>query len=243
MDPQKEKFSIYILTLFPEMFPGTLQHSIAGKALKDNKWQIEVFNLRDFATDKNKTVDDRPFGGGAGMLIKPDIISRAIDYIKQNYIINDIYYLSPAGEIFNQTIACDLVKKNNILFICGRYEGIDCRVIKKYKIKELSIGDYILSGGEVALLTILDCCIRIIPDVIQNEVAHAEESFALNSKYKYLLEYSQYTRPKEWCNMKVPDVLLSGNHEEIAKFRLKEAENITKKRRPDLWKKYIKDLK
>lgn len=228
-----KNWHISLLTLFPEMFPGPLSHSIAGKALERNLFTLDLFNIRDYSLDKHQSVDDKIFGGGAGMLMKPDVVSDAIDAALAKNPIKKLVYFSPRGEKFNQRIAENLVKQDNILMLCGRYEGVDQRVFEKYSFEEYSIGDYILSGGEMAALTVIDACLRLIPGVIDNEQVNQEESFSLN-EIGNLLEYDQYTRPAIWEGRAVPEVLLSGDHKKIAKWRLDNAIKVTKLRRPDL---------
>ncbi len=226
-----------LLTLFPEMFPGPLNYSLAGKALDSGKWSFSTVNIRDYAEDKHGTVDDICYGGGTGMVMRPDILGNAIDKnIGKN---SKLLYMSPRGKIFNQNKAYELVNSpEDIVIICGRYEGIDQRIIDKYEIEEVSMGDFVLSGGEIAALMLMDACIRLLPGVISKGEALNEESFGKNKEYAGLLEYPLYTRPSEWDGYKVPDVLLSGNHEKIAAWRLAQAQEITKKRRPDLWRLY-----
>ena len=219
--------------MFPEMFPAQLGHSLAGRALEKGIWELNIVNMRDFAEDKHNTVDDKPFGGGAGMVIKPDVLGRAIDSAGGKNIV----YATPKGRVFNQSIAQEFSKKQEITFICGRFEGIDQRVIDKYDIDEVSIGDFVLSGGEIAVLAMLDASIRLLPDVVGSEEGLHEESFG-SGEYKQLLEYPHYTRPANWQGLEVPEVLLSGNHGEIENWRLEEAKKITEERRQDLWKKY-----
>lgn len=233
----KEKWLVHIISLFPDIFPGSLKYSLSGKAFEKQLWSLNIVNLRDFAQDKHHTVDDKPYGGGAGMVIKPDVLANAIDSILSNYEIDEILYMSPRGEVFKQHMAQELISKN-ILIICGRYEGIDQRIIDYYNIKELSIGDYILSGGEIAALTIIDACIRLIPDVIGNTDVHKEESFANETNSTNLLEYPHYTKPYEWRNIKVPDILVSGHHKNIKDWRKNQSEIVTCKKRPDIWKIY-----
>jgi tRNA (guanine37-N1)-methyltransferase len=228
-------WKVNILTLFPEMFPGPLKYSIAGKCNKQS-WDINVVNIRDFSHLASSVVDDKPYGGGAGMVMRADIIAKSLDSVDKT---KEIIYFSPRGEIFNQKIAAELIK-NDTTFICGRYEGIDERVIKHYNIREISIGDFILSGGEIAALTVLDSCIRILPNTMGNSLSSSEESFSLDSAFENLLEYPHYTRPAIWNNLSVPETLLSGHHENIKKWRLSQAEDITKNNRPDLWQKYKK---
>ena len=224
---------INIITMFPEMFPAQLGYSLAGKALEKGIWEINIINMRDYAEDKHKTVDEKPFGGGAGMVIKPDVLGKAIEATGGKNIV----YATPKGRIFNQSVAQEFAKKQEITFICGRFEGIDERVIDKYGIDEVSIGDFVLSGGEIAVLAMLDASIRLLPEVIGSERGVHEESFG-SGEYKHLLEYPHYTRPAVWQDLEVPEVLLSGNHGEIENWRLEEAKRITEERRKDLWKKY-----
>jgi tRNA (guanine37-N1)-methyltransferase len=231
-------WNVHILTLFPEVFPGVLGVSIPSRALKKGLLRLEVHNIRDFALDRHKTVDDTPFGGGAGMVMKADVLGRAIEHVKQKCAVKKVIYLSPRGGVFNQTKAVELTKQNDIAFICGRYEGIDHRVIEEFEIEEISVGDYILSGGELATQVIIDSCIRLIPGVLENRESLAEESFSLESEYEHLLEYPHYTKPRVWHGRKVPDVLCSGNHAKINRWRLQKSREVTEKNRPDLWKKY-----
>ena len=228
-----KNFHVSLLTIFPEMFPGPLAHSLAGKALEKNLFTLDVLNIRDYALDKHQSVDNKIFGGGVGMLMRPDVVSNAIDAALIKHPVKKLIYFSPRGEKFTQKIAHNLVEQENILMLCARYEGIDQRVFEKYNFTEYSIGDYILSGGEMAALTVIDACLRLIPGVIDNAQVNDEESFAIGES-KNLLEYDQYTRPAIWEGRIVPEVLLSGNHQEIAKWRLNNAIANTKKRRPDL---------
>ena len=223
-----------IFTLYPELFPGPLSKGLYGKALSNNIWNIKTINIRDYASDKHKTVDDTPFGGGSGMLIKPDVLAKSLD---QNIKLNEkIYYLTPKGKLFNQKLAKDLSKEKNINLICGHFEGVDQRVIDTRGIEELSIGDYILSGGETAAFVVLDSVLRLIPGVVGNDQSIFEESFENG-----LLEYPQYTKPQIWEEKSVPDVLLSGDHAKIKDWCLSQSEAITRDRRPDLWQKYKKN--
>lgn len=226
---------INILTLYPEMFPGFLGYSLAGKALAEKKCELNVVNIRDFATDKYKSVDDTPFGGGAGMVMKPAVLDSALKAVYQK---GDIYYLSPRGEVFNQETAHTFATLDEITFLCGRFEGIDERIIQKWNMKEISIGDFVLSGGEPALLTMLDAVIRLLPNVMGNTASELEESFENG-----LLEYPQYTKPQDFEGMKVPEVLLSGHHQKINDWRLEQSKQLTKERRPDLWTKYLNQNK
>jgi tRNA (guanine37-N1)-methyltransferase len=228
-------WQVKLLTLFPEIFPGPLQHSVVGNACKTGKWHLHVGNIRDYALDKHKQVDDAAYGGGTGMVLKPDVIGRAIEdfFLKDNN--NEIIYLSPRGKTLTQKTAFELAtNEKGINIICGRFEGIDERVLKEYKIRELSIGDYVLSSGDVAAFVLLDACVRMLPGVLDGD-ALSEESFGLGGEYESLLEYPQYTRPVEWKGRGVPEVLTSGNHAKIEAWRLEEAKKITKFVRPDLW--------
>lgn len=226
---------INILTLYPEMFPGMLGYSLAGKALAEKRCELNVVNIRDFATDNYKSVDDTPFGGGAGMVMKPVVLDRAL---KAVYKTGPLYYLSPRGDVFNQSVAHQFSECEELTFLCGRFEGIDERIIEKWGIKEISIGDFVLSGGEPALLTMLDAVIRLLPNVMGNKESSLEESFENG-----LLEYPQYTKPQNWEGREVPDVLLSGHHAKIKAWRLEKSEEITKARRPDLWTRYLAQKK
>jgi len=223
-----------IFTLYPEIFPGPLKKGLYGKALLNKIWNLDIINIRDSAEDKHKTVDDTPFGGGTGMLIKPDVLARSID---QNVNKNEkIFYLSPKGKLFNQKIAKSLSKENCVNLICGHFEGVDQRLLETRNIEEISIGDYILSGGETAAFVIIDSILRLVPGILGNEQSIDDESFENG-----LLEYPQYTKPQIWEEKSVPDVLLSGDHSKIKDWRLSKSEAITRLRRPDLWQKYKKD--
>ena len=223
-----------IFTLYPELFPGPLNKGLYGKALSNNIWNLKIVNIRDYSSDKHKTVEDTPFGGGSGMLIKPDVLANSLD---QNVKPNEkIYYLTPKGKLFSQKLAKKLSKEKTINLICGHFEGVDQRVIDTRNIEELSIGDYVLSGGETAALVVLDSILRLIPGVLGNDQSISEESFENG-----LLEYPQYTKPQIWEEKSVPDVLLSGDHAKIKDWRLSESEAITRDRRPDLWQKYKKN--
>ena len=220
-----------ILTLYPEMFPGPLAYSLVGKALAEKKWEMNIVNIRDFSDSNYKSVDDTPFGGGAGMVMLPEVLDKALGAV---YKKGAIYYLSPRGEVFNQPIATDWAKQEEITFICGRFEGIDQRVLDKWQVQEISIGDCVLSGGELALMTMLDATVRLIDGVLGNADSLNEESFSNG-----LLEYPQYTKPQNWQGREVPEVLLSGHHAKIAEWRKAESEQLTKTRRPDLYEKYL----
>ena len=219
-------FKAKILTIFPEVFPGFLGYSLTGKALKDGLWTLEAVNIRDYAFDKHGSVDDTPCGGGAGMIMRPDVLGNAIEH---NYDGGKIIYMSPKGQPLTQQKVHELSKEECLTVICGRFEGIDERVLEEYNIEEISIGDYVLTGGEQAAMIMLDAVVRLLPGVLGNAASTENESFEAG-----LLEYPQYTRPIEWKGRKVPDILLSGHHEKIAKWQREQALQITKKRRPDL---------
>jgi tRNA (guanine37-N1)-methyltransferase len=222
-----------VLSLFPEMFPGTLGSSLAGKALKNGLWNLNKINIRDFANNKNGKVDDVPFGGGHGMVINPEVLDKALKSVSAYE--GPRIYLSPRGKKFDQAIARNLSKEKGAVFICGRYEGVDERFLIHNDITEVSVGDFILSGGEIAAQLIIDATVRLLPNVIGNSLGLVEESFENN-----LLEYPLYTYPRVWNNIEVPEVLLSGDHQKIKMWKIKMSENLTKSKRPDLWSKYIK---
>ena len=228
--------NIKIFTIYPEIFPGPLKKGLYGKALDKKLWDLKVIDIRDFAEDKHKTVDDKPFGGGSGMLLRADVLSKSIDKnVKQN---EKIFYLSPKGKVFDQKKAKQLSTENVINLICGHFEGIDERVLETRNIEQISIGDYILSGGESASFVIIDAVLRLLPGVIGNSSSKIDESFENG-----LLEYPQYTKPQIWEKKSVPKVLLSGDHKQIKDWRLSQSEDITRRLRPDLWKKYLEKVK
>ena len=216
-----------ILTLFPEMFPGPLAQSLAGRALQIGIWSLDTVNIRDFTADRHRTVDDTPFGGGAGMVLRPDIVDAAIASVADD---RPLIFLSPRGRRLTQQDVRRYAGGPGAILLCGRYEGVDQRVVEARGMEEISIGDYVLSGGEPAALVLLDACVRLLPGVMGAAESAEEESFAGG-----LLEYPHYTRPAEWGGRRVPDVLLSGHHGEVAAWRRAEAEKITRERRPDLW--------
>ena len=222
-----------VLSLFPEMFPGTLDFSISGKALRKNLWSLKTVNIRQFSNNKNGKVDEVPFGGGPGMAINPEVLDKALKSVAK--AVGRRIYLTPRGKKFDQEFAKKLSQEKGAVFICGRYEGVDERFLIHNEIEEVSVGDFVLSGGEIGAQLIMDATIRLIPDVVGNAAGLIDESFE-----RHLLEYPLYTHPRVWNNMEVPEVLLSGNHKKIQMWKLKMSENLTKLRRPDLWSKYIK---
>jgi len=225
-----------VFTLYPEIFPGPLNKGLYGKALEKKIWNLETINIRDSAEDKHKTVDDTPFGGGSGMLLKSDILAKSIDSnVKKG---ERIFYLSPKGKKFDQKIAKELSKEKIINLICGHFEGVDERILSTRNIEEISIGDYILSGGESASFVVIDSVLRLLPNVLGNSTSKNDESFENG-----LLEYPQYTKPQIWEEKGIPEVLLSGDHAKIKDWRLSQSEAITRRQRPDLWEKYIKNKK
>ena len=226
-------FIAQVFTLYPDFFPGPLDKGLYGKAMEKKIWDLKTVDIREYALDKHKTVDDTPYGGGSGMLLKPDIVAKSLDANIKNG--EKIFYLSPRGKVFNQNIAKEISKENKVNLICGHFEGIDQRVLDNREIEEISIGDFVLSGGETASYVFLDAILRLIPGVIGNEESKNEESFENG-----LLEYPQYTKPQIWEEKSVPNVLLSGDHAKIKDWRLTQSKVITRDRRPDLWQKYNK---
>tara|TARA_B100000886_G_scaffold262290_1_gene187016 strand:+ start:4179 stop:4865 length:687 start_codon:yes stop_codon:yes gene_type:complete len=226
-------FSANIFTLYPNVFPSVLGQGIYERASKNNIWELNIKNIRDYASDKHSTVDDRPFGGGSGMVIKADIIDKCLDENPNNY---KTYFLSPRGKVFDQDLANQISNFDGINLVCGHFEGVDQRILDYRKIEEISVGDFILSGGESAAIIILDAVLRLIPGVLGNEKSVKDESFKNN-----LLEYPQYTQPRIWNKLEVPSVLLSGNHAEIKHWRLNQSRSITQRLRPDLWIKHTKE--
>ncbi|HEY5210263.1 MAG TPA: tRNA (guanosine(37)-N1)-methyltransferase TrmD [Stellaceae bacterium] len=219
-----------VLTLFPAMFPGPLAHSLAGKAHEAGIWRLDAVDIRGFADDKHRTVDDAPFGGGPGMVMRPDVIDRAI---AATAVAGPLLYLSPRGRRLDQARVKELAAGPGLGLLCGRFEGIDQRIIEARQIEEVSLGDFVLSGGEPAAIALIDACLRLLPGVVGAAATLAEESFAAG-----LLEYPHYTRPQIWQGRAVPAVLLSGHHEDIRRWRLAEAERATRERRADLWTQY-----
>jgi tRNA (guanine37-N1)-methyltransferase len=216
-----------VMTLFPEMFPGPLGCSLAGKALADGLWRLETVDIRGFARDKHRTVDDAPFGGGPGMVMRPDVLDRAISEAAGP---GPMIYLSPRGRLMDQARVKALAAGPGVGLLCGRYEGVDERVIEARGVEELSLGDFVLSGGEPAAIALIDACVRLLPGVVGDQATLAEESFEDG-----LLEYPHYTRPQVWEGRAVPEVLLSGHHDRIRQWRQEQREKATRERRPDLW--------
>ena len=230
--------SVKIFSLYPDMFPGPLDVGLYKRARKKKIWSLDVINIRDYAKDKHRTVDDTPFGGGNGMLMRADVVAEALDKnIKKNKNSKTIY-LSPKGKRFDQNLAKKFSKLKNLNIVCGHFEGIDQRVLETRNIEEISMGDFILSGGETASFVFLDAILRLLPGVLGNKLSTQEESFENN-----LLEYPQYTKPQKWEKKSPPAVLLSGDHAKIKDWRLSQSEAITRRLRPDLWQKYIKKVK
>jgi tRNA (guanine37-N1)-methyltransferase len=229
-------WSATVLTLFPAMFPGSLGQSLAGKALESGKWRLETLDIREFARDKHRSVDDTPFGGGAGMVMRPDVLDRAIRAARRPD--HRLIYLSPRGRLLTQDWVAELSNTAGLTLVCGRFEGVDERVLAANAAEEMSVGDYVLSGGEPAALVLIDACVRLLPGVMGNDQTASEESFTDG-----LLEYPHYTRPALWRDAEdrewaVPEVLVSGHHERVKAWRRAEAERLTRERRPDLWSRY-----
>jgi len=223
-----------VLTIFPEMFPGPLAQSLAGKALADGVWALETVDIRGYASDKHRSVDDTPFGGGPGMVMRADVLDAAIADAAVPGA--PLVYFSPRGRLLTQRRVRELAAGPAVTLICGRFEGIDERLIEERAVEEISLGDFVLSGGEPAAIALIDACVRLLPGVVGDQVSLAEESFEGG-----LLEYPHYTRPQAWRGREVPAVLLSGHHEKIREWRRREAERLTRERRPDLWARYVED--
>jgi tRNA (guanine37-N1)-methyltransferase len=223
-----------VLTIFPEIFPGPLAASLAGQGLAAGTWCLETVDIRDFARDKHASVDDMAFGGGPGMVMRPDVVDAAIEAAVDGDTVLPLIYLTPRGRPFDQQRARELAAGPGLVVLCGRYEGVDERVLEARRPEEISVGDFVLSGGEPAAIVVIDACVRLLPGVVGDERSLVEESFEQG-----LLEYPHYTRPRLWQGREVPDVLLSGHHARIAAWRLAEAERITRERRPDLWERYV----
>jgi tRNA (guanine37-N1)-methyltransferase len=229
-------WKVKVLTLYPDAFPGVLGQSLTGKALQDGLWAMEIVDIRQFATDRHRTVDDTPAGGGPGMVLKPDIVAQAVDSVETGLPRSDwpVICLSPRGKPFDQAMARRFAATRGMTLICGRFEGIDQRVLDARRIEEVSLGDFVLTGGEIAAQALIDASLRLIPRVLGNPESAEEESFSHG-----LLEHPQFTRPSEWEGRAIPEVLLSGHHAKIAAWRRAQAEDLTKERRPDLWRAYL----
>ena len=225
-----------VLTLFPEMFPGPLGLSLAGQALADGRWSLSATDIRDHARDRHASVDDTPFGGGPGMVMRPDVVDAALQAARAADPDLPLVYLTPRGRHLDQARVRALAEGPGVMLLCGRYEGLDERVLEANRVEELSLGDFVLSGGEPAALVLLDACVRLLPGVVGDGTSLEEESFE-----RGLLEYPHYTRPRQWQGREVPEVLLSGHHEKVRAWRLAQAENATRRRRPDLWHRYARD--
>ena len=221
-----------VLTLFPAMFPGPLGLSLAGKALAEGIWKLETVDIRDSASDKHRSVDDAPFGGGPGMVMRPDVVDRALKLAHK--VPQPPVYLSPRGRRLDQTMVQGFAARRSLTLLCGRFEGVDERVLEAHGVEEVSLGDFVLSGGEPAAIALIDAVVRLLPGVVGAEEALAEESFE-----RGLLEYPHYTRPAEWQGRQVPEVLISGHHEKVKAWRQSQAEAVTRARRPDLWQRYV----
>ena len=219
-----------VLTIFPEMLPGPLAHSLAGKALKSGIWALDTVDIRDFATDRHRSVDDAPFGGGPGMVLRPDVLDRAI---AGGGGVGPLVNLSPRGKPLDQAKVRELAAGPGVRLICSRFEGVDERVLEANQVEEMSLGDFVLSGGEPAAIALIDACVRLLPGVVGAAETHDEESFTQG-----LLEYPHYTRPQVWHGRTVPDTLVSGDHGRVRAWRRAQAELLTRERRPDLWERY-----
>jgi tRNA (guanine37-N1)-methyltransferase len=224
----------HVLTIYPEMFPGPLGHALAGRALDDGRWRLDTLDIRDFATDRHRSVDDTPAGGGPGMVMKSDVLAAAIDAASAQGAERPRILLTPRGRPLDQAQVRRWSEGPGVMLICGRFEGVDERVIAARGLDEVSLGDFVLSGGEIAALAVLDACVRLLPGVMGAESSGAEESFEDG-----LLEYPHYTRPQDWEGRAIPEVLVSGDHGKVAAWRRAEAERVTRERRPDLWARYV----
>lgn len=223
-----------VITLVPQVFPGVLGESLTGKALKDGTWQLDTIDLRQFGDGKHRNVDDTPSGGGAGMVLRADVMGLAVEYtLSQTASKLPLIYLSPRGRPFDQKMAQDLSRERGVILVCGRFEGLDQRAIDHYDMQEVSLGDFVMTGAEIAAQAVLDSCVRLLPGVLGNAISIEDESHSNG-----LLEHPQYTRPAEWQGLRIPDILNSGHHAQIASWRKAYAEELTKTRRPDLWNKY-----
>jgi tRNA (guanine37-N1)-methyltransferase len=229
----RHPWTVAVLTIFPEMFPGPLSASLAGQALAGGLWVLETVDIRGFARDKHQTVDDAPYGGGPGMVMRPDVVDAAIAAVRAAEPALALVYLTPRGRPFDQRRAADLAAGPGMILLCGRYEGIDERVLDVHRPEEISLGDFVLSGGEPAAMAVIDACVRLLPGVVGDRTSLEEESFEGG-----LLEYPHYTRPRVWRDRPVPEVLVSGHHANVRAWRRAAAETITRARRPDLWARY-----
>ncbi|MBR9865198.1 MAG: tRNA (guanosine(37)-N1)-methyltransferase TrmD [Rhodobacteraceae bacterium] len=229
-----------VITLFPGAFPGVLGQSLTGKALQEGKWALEPIDLRQFGTGKHKDVDDTPAGGGAGMVLKADVVGQAFDAARPGTPMDQgrwpVIYLSPRGKPFTQAMAQQFSKAEGMTLLCGRFEGVDERVLEEYNVQEVSLGDFVLTGGEIAAQALIDATVRLLPDVLGNAASTEEESHSNG-----LLEHPQYTRPAEWKGRGIPPVLTSGHHGNVEKWRREQSERITRERRPDMWARYLTD--
>jgi tRNA (guanine37-N1)-methyltransferase len=225
-------WDVRVLTIFPDMFPGPLGESLAGKAAADGLWSLRTVNIREFAPDRHGTVDDSPFGGGPGMVMRPDVVHDALESVAD--APGPVIYLTPRGRPLDQALVRELARGPGMTVLCGRYEGVDERVLEAHAVLEVSLGDFVLSGGEPAAIALIDACVRLLPGVMGDQASLEEESFQAG-----LLEYPHYTRPAEWLGRPVPDVLLSGHHEKIRAWRREQAERVTRERRPDLWARTV----
>ncbi len=233
-DQQADKmWRARVLTIFPDMFPGPLGVSLTGQALTRGLWSLDAVDIRRFAEDRHASVDDVPFGGGPGMVMRADVLGRAIEAAREGVEDLPLVYLTPRGKPLTQERVRDLAAGPGLIAVAGRFEGIDARIMEAYPGEEISLGDFVLSGGELPAMTLIDACVRLLPGVIGAEESLQEESFESG-----LLEYPHYTRPRQWHGLEVPDVLLSGHHENVRAWRHAQAEEITRKRRPDLWERY-----
>jgi tRNA (guanine37-N1)-methyltransferase len=223
---------VTVLSIFPEMFPGPLGHSLAGKALESGIWSLETVDIRGFASDKHRSVDDAPFGGGPGMVMKPEVVDRAIRAAHRGP--EPVVFLTPRGRRLDQAMVRGYAARRSLTLLCGRFEGVDERVVELHGVEEVSLGDIVLSGGEPAAIALIDAVVRLLPGVVGAEEGLEDESFE-----RGLLEYPHYTRPAEWQGRKVPEVLISGHHEKVKVWRQGQAEAVTRTRRPDLWQRYV----
>ena len=231
---QDAPWAAHVLTIFPEMMPGALGYSLVGQALTQGLWSLDPVDLRNFAADRHKSVDDMPFGGGAGMVMRPNVVAAAIDHVTDKAPDLPRLYLTPRGQSLTQKRIESLAKGPGVVVLCGRFEGVDQRVVEARSLEEVSLGDFVMSGGELAAMALIDACVRLLPGVIGASSSLAEESFNQD-----LLEYPQYTRPQSWEGYQVPDILLSGHHARIKEWRQRQSEAVTKTRRPDLWARYL----